>query len=52
MLQPLGISAEAEAAYVALAPLSSASVDELAPRLGATIDGYLVGGRAGDHGCA
>ena len=29
MLQPLGISDEAEAAYVALAPLSSASVDEL-----------------------
>jgi hypothetical protein len=30
MLQPLGISAEAEAVYVALGPLSSASVAELA----------------------
>ena len=30
MLQPLGISAEAESVYVALGPLSSASVDELA----------------------
>ena len=30
MLQPLGISAEAEAVYVALAPLASASVDDLA----------------------
>jgi sugar-specific transcriptional regulator TrmB/DNA-binding CsgD family transcriptional regulator len=38
MLQPLGISAEAEAAYVALAPLSSASVDELAKLTGATPD--------------
>ena len=38
MLQPLGISAEAEAAYVALAPLSSASVDELSKLTGATPD--------------
>ena len=38
MLQPLGISAEAEAAYVALAPLSSASVDELAKLTGTTPD--------------
>jgi DNA-binding CsgD family transcriptional regulator len=30
MLQPLGISAEAEAVYVALAPLGSATADELA----------------------
>ena len=30
MLQPLGISAEAEAVYVALGPLPSASVAELA----------------------
>lgn len=30
MLQPLGISAEAEAVYVALSPLGSATVDELA----------------------
>jgi DNA-binding MarR family transcriptional regulator len=30
MLQPLGISAEAEAVYVALGPLPSASVSELA----------------------
>lgn len=30
MLQPLGISAEAEAVYVALGPLPSATVDELA----------------------
>ena len=30
MLQPLGISAEAEAVYVALGPLPSASVVELA----------------------
>ena len=30
MLQPLGISADAEAVYVALAPLSSATVPELA----------------------
>ena len=30
MLQPLGISAEAEAVYVALGPLRSASVAELA----------------------
>ena len=38
MLQPLGISAEAEAVYVALAPLSSASVDELAKLTGTTPD--------------
>ncbi len=38
MLQPLGISAEAEAAYVALAPLSSASVDELSKLTGTTPD--------------
>ena len=30
MLQPLGISAEAEAVYVALGPLRSASMAELA----------------------
>src|SRR5918993_3240760 len=38
MLQPLGISAEAEAAYVALAPLSSATVDEVSKLTGATPD--------------
>jgi sugar-specific transcriptional regulator TrmB/DNA-binding CsgD family transcriptional regulator len=38
MLQPLGISAEAEAVYVALGPLSSASVDDLAKLTGATPD--------------
>jgi transcription initiation factor IIE alpha subunit len=38
MLQPLGISAEVEAAYVALAPLSSASVDELSKLTGNTPD--------------
>ena len=38
MLQPLGISAEAEAVYVALGPLSSASVDELAKLTGTTPD--------------
>lgn len=38
MLQPLGISAEAEAAYVALAPLPSASVDELSKLTGTTPD--------------
>src|SRR5215213_7134168 len=38
MLQPLGISAEAEAAYVALAPLTSASVDELSKLTGTTPD--------------
>lgn len=38
MLQPLGVSAEAEAAYVALAPLSSASVDEMAKLTGTTPD--------------
>ena len=38
MLQPLGISAEAEAVYVALAPLASASVDELAKLTGTTPD--------------
>ena len=38
MLQPLGISAEAEAAYVALAPLASASVDELSKLTGTTPD--------------
>jgi transcription initiation factor IIE alpha subunit len=38
VLQPLGISAEAEAAYVALAPLSSASVDELSKLTGTTPD--------------
>ena len=38
MLQPLGISNEAEAAYVALAPLSSASVDELSKLTGTTPD--------------
>ena len=30
MLQPLGISAEAEAVYIALGPLASASVSDLA----------------------
>ena len=38
MLQPLGISAEAEAVYVALGPLSSASVDDLAKLTGSTPD--------------
>jgi len=38
MLQPLGISAEAEAVYVALAPVPSASVDELAKLTGTTPD--------------
>jgi sugar-specific transcriptional regulator TrmB len=38
MLQPLGISAEAEAVYVALGPLSSASVDDLAKLTGTTPD--------------
>ncbi len=38
MLQPLGISAEAEAVYVALGPLPSASVDELAKLTGNTPD--------------
>jgi sugar-specific transcriptional regulator TrmB len=38
MLQPLGISAEAEAVYVALGPLSSASVDDLAKLTGNTPD--------------
>ena len=38
MLQPLGVSAEAEAAYVALAPLPSASVDELSKLTGTTPD--------------
>jgi DNA-binding CsgD family transcriptional regulator/sugar-specific transcriptional regulator TrmB len=38
MLQPLGISAEAESAYVALGPLTSASVDELAKLTGTTPD--------------
>ena len=38
MLQPLGISAEAEAVYVALGPLSSAPVDELAKLTGTTPD--------------
>jgi hypothetical protein len=31
MLQPLGISAEAEAVYVALAPLGAVALDDLAP---------------------
>ncbi len=38
MLQPLGINAEAEAVYVALGPLSSASVDDLAKLTGTTPD--------------
>jgi len=38
MLQPLGISAEAESVYVALGPLTSASVDELAKLTGTTPD--------------
>ena len=38
MLQPLGVSADAEAAYVALAPLPSASVDELSKVTGTTPD--------------
>ena len=36
MLQPLGISAEAEAVYVALGPLPSASMAELARLTSAT----------------
>ena len=36
MLQPLGISAEAEAVYVALGPLPSASIAELARLTSAT----------------
>ena len=38
MLQPLGVSAVAETAYVALAPLSSATVDELSKLTGTTPD--------------
>ena len=38
MLQPLGISAEAETVYVALGPLPSATVDELAKRTSYTPD--------------
>ena len=38
MLQPLGISAEAEAVYVALGPMASASVDDLAKLTGTTPD--------------
>ena len=37
MLQPLGISPEAESVYVALAPVESASLSELASRLGADV---------------
>jgi sugar-specific transcriptional regulator TrmB/DNA-binding CsgD family transcriptional regulator len=38
MLQPLGITAEAESVYVALGPLSSATVDDLAKLTGYTPD--------------
>ena len=42
MLQPLGISAEAEAVYIALGPLASASVGDLA-KLAAVSTDDVVG---------